>query len=316
MSPLIHPANGDPGLKGKRVLVTGGRGFIGSALCRRLEDTGAKVYTVSRTPPRDQSGDLDLVGDLTSIDETRKIFRNVQPNHVFHLASHVVGIRSPDVVLSTYHNNLTSTLNVLVAAHGNHCERVILTGSLEEPMPSHDWPVPSSPYAASKLAAGAYGRMFYALFGLSIVILRVFMVYGPGQRDEKKLVPYVITSLLRGEKPSLMSGQRAVDWVYVDDVVEAFMHAATASGADGATLDVGTGNLVSVRDVVERLFVLLKSSSLPEFGGIPDRPMEQTCRADVAKTGALIHWAPKVPLDEGLQFTIDWYRNRVHKADS
>lgn len=299
------------GLEGKRVLVTGGRGFIGSWLCRRLRDTGAKVYTVGRTPPDNQCDGDNLVSNLTNIDETRSVFREVEPSYVFHLASQVVGARSPDVVLSTYHNNLTSTVNVLLAAHENHCRRVILTGSLEEPEPSHDWPVPSSPYAASKLAAGGYGRTFNALFGLSVVILRVFMVYGPGQRDERKLIPYVITSLLRGEKPSFASGQRDVDWIYVDDVVEAFLHAATASGVNGATLDVGTGSLVSVREVVEKLFVLLRSTSLPQFGGIQDRPLEQTRRADVARTRALIDWTPKVSLDDGLRLTIEWYRERI-----
>jgi len=94
--------------------------------------------------------------------------------------------------------------------------------------------------------------MFFALYQLPVVILRVFMVYGPGQGDLQKLVPYVITSLLKGETPRFTSGTREVDWIYVEDVVAAFLEAARAPGVEGATLDVGTGKLVTVRQVVER----------------------------------------------------------------
>ncbi len=297
-------------LKGRRALVTGGRGFIGSALCRQLTAAGADVYSVGRTPPADADDPRALVCDLQEIDATRALFDRVRPDFVFHLASHVLGARTTDVVLSTYHSNLTSTVNLLVAAQEHRCRRVVLTGSLEEPVPSMEWSIPSSPYAAAKSAAGAYGRMFHALFGLPVVILRVFMVYGPGQNDIKKLIPYVITSLLNGEEPSFTSGAREVDWIYVDDVAEAFVRAATADGIDGATLDVGSGQLVAVREVVEQIYRIMGSATAPVFGQVSDRPMEQVRSADTATSERLLGWRPRTALPEGLRATAAWYRAR------
>ena len=305
---MVEQAHIDPQatLAGKRVLVTGGRGFVGAAVSDRLRALGAQVYTVGRTPPADSSG-YHLVADLQSAEATDEVFEVAQPEYVMHLASHVVGARSLDVVLSTLHSNLTSTVNLLMAAKAQGCKRVVLTGSLEDPEPSLQWPVPSSPYAAAKLAAGAYGRMFNALFELPVVILRVFMVYGPGPQDVKKLVPYTIRSLLRGEQPQFSSGTREVDWVYVEDVAEAFVHAATAAGAEGGTFDVGTGELTSVRKVVELIHELKNAPAKPEFGATQDRPMEQIRRADLSSSERTLGWSPRTSLRDGLQSTIEWF---------
>ncbi len=289
----------------KRVLVTGGHGFIGRPLAVRLAALGAEVVAVSRTRHPDFDGVRSVALDLVDRVAVDDLFAAFRPDIVLHLASHVVGARTPEVVLSTYHSNLTSTIHLLMAAKAYRCERVVLTGSLEEPDAGS--PIPSSPYAAAKAAASAYGRMFHALFGLSVVILRVFMVYGPGQADLKKLVPYVITSLNRGEVPSFSSGTRAVDWVYVDDVVRAYELAGLVQGADGKTIDVGSGTFASVRDVVEMLFSLMNAEKPPVFGGAQDRMMEQVRLADVAQAGRLLDWAPRVSLQEGLALAAQAY---------
>ena len=295
----------------RRVLVTGASGFIGSALCRRLVALGADVHGASRTF-------LSIEGvtwhtcDLANAEAARALFDRARPEIVLHLASHVVGARAVEMVLPTFHDNLASTVNLLVAAHSIACKRVVLTGSLEEPEPSPQWSVPSSPYAAAKHAASAYGRMFHALYGLPVVILRVFMVYGPAQRDVSKLVPYVIRSLLAGESPRLSSGVREVDWIYVDDVVEAFISAATATGVEGSTLDVGSGELVTVRQVVEHLYKIIRPDEAPQFGSVVDRPMEQVRFADVEGTFRRLGWRPGASLIEGLRRTVDWYRQTDH----
>jgi len=291
----------------KRVLVTGGHGFIGRPLAIRLAALGAEVVAVSRTRHPDFDGVRSVALDLANRVAVDELFAVFRPDIVLHLASHVVGARTPEVVLSTYHSNLTSTLHLLMAAKAYGCERVVLTGSLEEPDPDTGSPVPSSPYAAAKAAASAYGRMFHALFGLSVVILRVFMVYGPGQADLKKLVPYVITSLDRGEVPTFSSGTREVDWVYVDDVVRAYELAGLVQGADGQTIDVGSGTFASVREVVEMLFSLMKAAKPPVFDGAQDRMMEQVRLADVEASGRILGWAPKVLLPEGLALAVRSY---------
>ena len=308
-TPLKHIPH--DAIKHRRVLVTGGRGFIGSVVTNKLITLGAEVFTVGRTHPIDLYDTHSIVCDLTSMEATRALFARVRPHIVIHLASHVLGARSLDVVLPTFHSNLTSTVNLLIAAGEADCTRVLLTGSLEEPDPSNNWSIPSSPYAAAKLCASTYGRMFHALFALPVVILRVFMVYGPGQSDIKKLIPYVITSINNGDTPAFTSGTRRVDWIYVDDVAEAYVRAAVASGIVGQTIDVGSGELISVREIVERLFEILELKSPPEFGHVSDRQLEQVRYANIAKTNSAIGWQPKISLAQGLRLTVDWYCRQI-----
>ncbi len=299
-------------LAGRTALVTGASGFIGTVLCRRLVETGAVVHGVSRTE-RAPAGD-GVAWHRCALEDAgavRALLAEVRPELVFHLASHVAGSRFLELVLPTFHGNLTTTVNLLTAATELGCGRVVLTGSMEEPDPGPAWPVPSSPYAAAKYAASAYGRMFHALYQTPVVMLRVFMVYGPGQQDVRKLIPYVTLSLLKGETPQLSSGVRQVDWVYVDDVVEAYLAAALAEGAEGKTIEVGTGELVSVRGVVEQLYEIIRPDTKPSFGSLADRPMEQVRAADVAASLRHIGWRAKTGLREGLGRTVDWYRERL-----
>ncbi len=300
---------------GKRALVTGASGFIGSALARRLAQLGAQVHGVSRqSQPADEYVTRWWQCPLEQIDSVRAMLADVKPDLIFHLASTPVGARALELVLPLFHSNLHSTVNLLTAATEHGCERILLTGSLEEPNVGPDWPVPSSPYAASKFAAATYGRMFHALFNSPIINMRVFMVYGPGQKDLKKLIPYVTLALLKGEHPQLSSGVREVDWIYVDDVVEGYLAAAVAPGAEGSTVDIGTGRLHSVRIVAEELFKLINPNLKPTFGSVAERPMEQVRAANADESFRRIGWRAQVDLREGLSRTVDWYRDKLERG--
>lgn len=298
-------------LSGQKILVTGATGFIGLHLCRRLRALGAEVHGVSRrTLEAGTEGVHWWRADLADDAATERIVSAVRPVAILHLASEVVGARGRDLVLPTLRANLLSTVNVLQAAAATGCKRVVVTGSVEEPDLGDPGAVPSSPYAAAKWSATAYARMFHALYGLDVVILRVFMVYGPGQADVKKLVPYVTLSLLRGESPALSSGVRPVDWIYVDDVVDAFVASLLAREAGGKVLEVGSGELATVRSVVERLAALVRPEAALRFGAVADRPLERVRAADVAPTEKALGWKSTTPLDRGLELTVDWYRRR------
>ena len=299
---------------GRRIAVTGAGGFIGSHLCRRLVAIGAEVHGISRSGPRADVGIRWWQGDLAEIDDVREMIRAIEPHAIFHLASHVAGARDLRMVVPTFRGNLATTVNLLTCAAEIGCERVILAGSMEEPGADDPEPVPSSPYAAAKWSSSAYARMFYALYHLPVVILRIFMVYGPAQRDLRKLIPYVTVSLLTGRDLELTSGRREVDWIYVDDVVDAFVAAAAGKGLEGLTIDVGSGELVSVRRVVERLVDLVDPAREPTFGTLDDRPLETVTVADVARTRALIGWHPTTPLDTGLRRTVSWYEETLREG--
>ena len=305
----------DSHIAGRLVLVTGASGFIGSALCRRLSLAGAEVHGVSRT----ERADTDSCARwykcrLDDIDAVRGLLKNSKPDFIFHLASHVAGSRAVELVLPTFSGNLASTVNLLTAATELGCERILLTGSLEEPVPGPEHAVPSSPYAAAKFAASAYGRMFHALYNTPAVILRLFMVYGPGQQDLRKLVPYVVLSLLKGDTPQVSSGVRKADWIYIDDVVDGYLAAIAANGIDGETIDLGTGRLESVRTVVEELWGLIDPRVQPAFGSIPERAMEQTRTADAERSYRRLGWRAQVGLRDGLRRTSEWYREQLGRG--
>jgi len=304
-------------LEGQRVLVTGANGFIGSHLCLRLCQEGAEVHAVYRSRRPAGPGDRHWwQADLADFAAVKDIIHKTRPEVIFHLASHVKGAPDLQYVLPTFHSNLQSTVNLLTVAADSNCHRVILTGSLTEPDAESGELFPTAPYAAAKWASSGYARMFHALYKLPVLIARVFMVYGPGQMDLTKLIPYATVSLLQRRTPKISSGERLVDWIYVSDLVSGFMAMAQAPDMDGATVDLGSGSLVSIRDIVQRLALSIGGNANINFGALPDRPLEPTRAAKTAETLSKIGWKPQISLQEGLERTVDWYRRSLeHSAD-
>ena len=241
----------------------------------------------------------------------KKVMIEIEPDIIYHLGSHVAGSRSLELVLSTFQSNLASTVNLLTAATKIGCERIILAGSMEEPGNESNGYIPCSPYAAAKWASNGYAKMFHALYQLPVAVARIFMVYGPGQNDFNKLIPYVILSLLRGESPKLTSGNRQIDWIYVDDVVQGLIALAIAPNLQGGIIDLGSGELTSIQIIVKKLIEIINPGLTPQFGSLPERLLEQTRVARLAETEKKIHWKPQISLDVGLDRTISWYRNHI-----
>lgn len=298
---------------GKKILVTGASGFIGPHLCRRLCMDGADVHAVSRSI-RSNSDNSPRCwrSDLSDISTVRKLLNTIRPDIIFHLSGHAAGGRGLELVLPTFHSNLTTTVNLLTIATETGCSRIVLPGSLEEPDDSNA--TPSSPYAAGKWASSAYARMFYKLYKTPVVNLRVFMTYGPGKQDPRKLLPYVITSLLQKRAPELGGGQREIDWIYMDDLVEGLIASAQAPGVEGDTIDLGSGVLVSIRTIVQKLTDMIDPEVKPLFGALPERSMEQVRVANIEDTYNKIGWKPTISMEKGLEFTVNWYKEELRKT--
>ena len=294
-------------LKDLTIVVTGASGFLGSHLCRRLCPRSGAVYATSRTQRSNpEGGPKWLCTDLEDIEAVRSLFTAIKPDIIFHLSGLVSGVQSKELVLPTFHSLLTSTVNVLVVATEIQCKRVVLIGSLNEPSSDQPEVIPSSPYAAAKWASSGYGRMFHALYGTPVVIVRTFMTYGPGQ-DASKLIPYVVLSLLKGESPKLSSGQWKADWIYIDDVMEGFLAAALVPNIEGYTFDLGSGSLVTVHELVDQVVEIIGTSIKPQFGARSDRLIEPAREANLSSTFENLGWKPEIPLKMGLQRTVEWF---------
>jgi nucleoside-diphosphate-sugar epimerase len=300
---------------GKSVLVTGSSGFIGAHLCRRLVAGGARVHAISRQQ-RENSHLEWWQADLGDIAELRRIFQSAHPDIIFHLASRVAGARDLGMVLPTFTDNLASTVHLLTVVAENGCERFVLASSSEEPIGSGKDAFPCSPYAAAKWASSMYGRMFTELYHLPVVMPRIFMTYGPDQKDLQKLVPFVVLCLLRGEVPAISSGVRRADWIYVDDVVEGLLRAAVTPGIEGCAFDLGSGVLTSVREIVEQIVEIVGPCIQPAFGTLPDRPFEQERPADTAFLISRLGYRPGTRLRQGLEATAAWYREHHRHPDA
>ncbi|MCC8951447.1 SDR family NAD(P)-dependent oxidoreductase [Bradyrhizobium sp. Arg62] len=309
----------------EKVLVTGARGFIGSQLCKRLANSGVELHAVSRQPPADVpawwrsiGGDVGYARratairwwnvDLIDLQATRELIRTVRPDTTYHLAGLATSTSRFEMVLPILQNNFLTAFNLLLVTCESGAGRIVLAGSVEEPDSPN--PIPCSPYAAAKGATSAFARMFEALYQTEVVIAKIAMVYGPAQADLTKLVPYVITTFLRGERAKLSSSVRPVDWIYVDDVVDGLMDCAHASGVRGRTIDLGWGKVCTIREIVRRLRELIPEAPEPLFGAVPDRPLERVLKADVATSCKLIGWNPSTTLQAGLRRTVEWYRSR------
>jgi nucleoside-diphosphate-sugar epimerase len=157
--------------------------------------------------------------------------------------------------------------------------------------------------------------MFRALYDAPVVNLRIFMVYGPRQQDVQKLIPSVILTLLRGEAPVINSGSRGIDWIFCNDVIDALLVAGSKKGIEGLRVDVGSGELVTIRDIVDLLVEKIDPSVEAVYRD-RDRRLEQTVIANPADALRLMGWRPKVTLSEGLDRTICWYKENCASAGS
>jgi UDP-glucose 4-epimerase len=247
------------------------------------------------------------VADLAEPRACLELIGAIAPDVVFHLASTVTGARDVDLVLPLMEANQVAAVNLLTAiAKLSPAARVVLAGSVEEPHQGPDL-TPVSPYAAAKSAATAYAKMFAKLWDVRVSVLQIAMVYGPAQRDLTKLVPYATLTLSRGNAPQLSSGTRLVDWVYIADVVDALLRTAETDAAIGEVFDVCSGRLVSIRDTVELLAMIVGGEARPQFSVVADRPMDLAQRGDPEPAAKLLDWRASTQLEDGLRETVAWY---------
>jgi nucleoside-diphosphate-sugar epimerase len=309
-----------------RALVTGGAGFIGSALVRALVEAGHEVRVLDdlSTGSRrnlEGAGAVHLIeGDIRDQAPVRRALAGTEV--VFHLAALPSVARSVADPVRSHSVNVDGTLNVLIAARDQGVRRLVFTSSSSvygdtPTLPKHeDMPVqPRSPYAAAKLAAEAYCRAFAATFGLETVSLRPFNVFGPRQDPASQyaaVIPRFITRMLAGERPEVFGdGRQSRDFTFIDNMVEALLLAAAAGPeASGEAMNIGCGGRISLLDLVAALNELLETDLGPTF--TDPRPGDvRDSEASVDKASRLIGYRPSIEVREGLRRTVEWYSERL-----
>lgn len=292
------------GWQAKRVLITGASGFIGQHLQRLLQAQGAAVYG-SRSPTDDPAKGHPLAFDIRDAGAVKEVLDDIRPEVVFHLAA--VGVTNPGVdPRQALAVNAGGVINLLEALKGSDVERVVLVGTSYEYGASGAAREldPINAYGASKVAAWAFGRMYWRAHKVPIVIVRPFQVYGPGQPSHT-LIPAAVRAALSGADFPMTPGEQERDFTFVEDVAEGMMAAAETAGIEGASLDLGTGEGIAVRRAVEMIWDLAEAEGTIRPGALPYRtgaPVHLVADAD--HTAALIDWRATTPLEEGLQTTI------------
>jgi|AntRauTorcE11897_2_1112592.scaffolds.fasta_scaffold06844_2 nucleoside-diphosphate-sugar epimerase len=301
-------------LNGNKILIIGASSFIGSHLVTALNEHNVTIYTANRSANTFSDPEITHSRlDITDLSSVKKTIDKIRPDYVFNLSGYVEGGRELENIWPTFKINLEGTINLFMALQRVSFKRLIIMGSLDEHQMDLERLSPVSPYAASKITSSAYARMFHSLYDLPVVIARPYMVYGPNQKDQNKLVPYTILSILKAETPDFSSGTREADWVYISDVVDALIRCAERPNLEGKTVHVGTGKLNSVKKVVTTIFEILQVKESPKFSFIPDRKMETIISANVEQTMQQINWEAKVDLRSGLKATINWYQENLGK---
>jgi nucleoside-diphosphate-sugar epimerase len=303
----------------KRILITGASGFIGANLARRLITEGHDVHLIVR--PGHTLWRLDRIespvhtAELGDAEAVRAAVRKIRPEWIFHLA--VYGAYSHQENLEEMvHTNIAGTANVVEACLQSGFESFVNTGSSSEygfqdhaPVES-DLVRPNSVYAVTKAAATLYCGYAARRHGARIRTLRLYSVFGPWE-EPSRLIPTLIVCGLNKRLPSLVENSVARDFVYVDDVCDAYLAVAANPSADNdAVMNVGTGRQTRLAEVVDVTRRLLRIDAEPHWGSMPNRPWDTTTWvSDNRRIQRETGWTPRHSLEAGLLSTIRWFQD-------
>jgi NAD dependent epimerase/dehydratase len=324
-------------LKGKRVLVTGADGFIGSHLTQMLVKSGAKVRAISLYNSFNTWGWLEGIPELKEIEVitgdirdpffTNRVTKDI--DIVFHLAALIAIPYSYIAPASYVDTNVTGTLNVIQAALENGVKRVIHTSTSEVYGTARYAPIneahplqAQSPYSASKISADAMAFSYYSAFKLPLTIARPFNTYGPRQ-SARAVIPTVITQILSGKKSiKLGSLSPTRDFNYVTDTCRGFLAIAESDKTIGEVVNIGSNFEVSIGDTVNLIKKIMSADIQIETEEQRIRPEASEVErlwCDNTKINQLTGFKPEVTLEQGLRQTIEWFseKNNLknYKAD-
>lgn len=317
---------------GKKVLVTGAEGFIGSHLTERLVELGADVTALVQYNSFNNWGWIDsfdknvkesinvITGDIREYDNVKRMVKGQEV--IMHLAALIAIPYSYLSPMAYVRTNVEGTTNVLEACRDEeNIEKIVHTSTSETygtalyvPIDEKHPMQGQSPYSASKIGADKMAESFYKSFNLPIVTLRPFNTYGPRQ-SARAVIPTIISQILAGKKEiELGSLTPTRDFNYVKDTAEAFIKVAESDKTIGEVINAGSNYEISIGDLVKKIIELTNNEVKIICDDERIRPEKSEVNrlwADNTKIKELTDWAPKYTLDEGLKETIEWIKNNI-----
>lgn len=304
-------------LSDSKVLVVGGGGFIGSALSKTLNTLGARVVCLVRSGTKKSGALLNVRTVLADIREhasLKKALANYSFDYVFNLGGYIDHSPYLEGGRNIVDVHYTGVLNLLDYVFTSSLKKFVQIGSSDEygngPSPQSEnlREAPISPYSAAKTGATHLIQALSRTEGLPGVVVRLFLVYGPGQ-DDRRFLPQIIKGCLDGRTFPTSSGKQLRDFCYIEDVVEGLILAAVKPKSAGHVINIASGQPIAIRAVIEKVVELIGSGQ-PDFGAYPYRVGENMeLYADISLAKNMLDWNPKTDLEEGLKITVEYYKN-------
>lgn len=316
---------------GRKTLVTGAGGFIGSHLCEKLLSLGADVTAMVRYNSRGDWGNLEfLPPDIKrelhvvsgNIEDSGFMSRQIKGQQVvFHLAALIAIPYSYTAPLSYVHTNIEGTINVLDAARDSSVEKIIHTSTSEAYGTAIYAPIDEkhplqgqSPYSASKIAADKLAESYHRSFNMAVATIRPFNTYGPRQ-STRAIIPTIITQAITQEEIRLGSLDPVRDMNFVKDTVAGFIKIAESPNSIGEVINVGTGTGYSVKEIADTILRIMKIEKeivLDKNRVRPENSEVFKLICDNSKSGNLINWHPEYSLEQGLAETIEFISEHIN----
>jgi nucleoside-diphosphate-sugar epimerase len=311
-------------LKGKKVLITGAYGFIGSHLVSPLLDEGAEVSVLVRehSNPWRLKEKLHHVcvykGDVADSLRVSQIVHTIKPDFIFHLAAYGVD-RMNKQIQQAIKTNIIGTVNIIEAAIAANCEKVINLGSsleygYSDQKLSEDMRLnPLDIYGSTKAASTILAHQIAKAGNLKLVTIRLFNTFGEKEAPQK-LFSYVILQLLKDKEVKLSSGEQYRDYLYIENYIDGLILAAKNKNVQNDILNMGSGQALPIKFYVQKLFQLIDPEKKPLFGTISytenDRMLAEP---DIQKVKDTLKWQQRISLEEGMERTINWYKENLHQ---
>lgn len=318
-------------LTGKKVLITGSEGFIGSHLTERLVELGAEVTALVQYNSFNNWGWIDtfdekiknsinvITGDIREYDNVKRMVKG--QDVVFHLAALIAIPYSYLSPMAYVRTNVEGTTNILEACRNYDIQKIVHTSTSETYGTALYVPIDEkhpiqgqSPYSASKIAADKMAESFYRSFGTPVAVIRPFNTYGPRQ-SARAVIPTIISQILSGKREIRLGSLTPTrDFNYVKDTVEAFISVAESDKTIGQVVNVGSNHEISIGDLANKIIEIIGEDVniiCDEERFRPEKSEVNRLWADNKKIKELTGWQPKYTLDEGLKETIDWIKNNM-----